>query len=73
MVEKNPVEELLVKPSVIISIYDLEQKLRNWGLTTRDIHILIQQRTKPKIPLKYIKATLEAAKRLEDSLKRDEK
>ena len=59
------------KPSVIIAINELERVLLGWGLSKKDIHLLIQERTKPKIPLKYIVATLKAAKELERVLKKE--
>jgi len=64
------IDELFIspKPSVIVAINELERVLRGWGLTKKDILLLIQQRTKPKIPLKYIEATLQAAKNLEKTL-----
>lgn len=65
--------DITPKPSVIISIYDLEKSLRRQGLDTDDILILIQRRTRPRIPLKYIKTTLEAAKKLEKSLQKGAK
>lgn len=70
----NEIDNLFVspKPSVIVAINELERVLLGWGLTKKDIQLLIQSRTKPKIPLKYIVATLKAAKELEKILQKKE-
>jgi hypothetical protein len=67
------IDDLFVspKPSVIIAVNELERVLLDWGLSKSDIYLLIQSRTKPKLPLKYIIATLKAAKELERVLKKD--
>jgi hypothetical protein len=67
------IDDLFVspKPSVIIAVNELERVLLDWGLSKSDNYLLIQSRTKPKLPLKYIIATLKAAKELERVLKKD--
>jgi len=66
--EKNPVEELLVKPSVLVTVNEMMNRLENYGLSEKDIMILVQRRTKPKVPLKHIQATLQGAIELEKTL-----
>lgn len=54
-----------ILPSVIPSIYEVERRLRSYGLSERDIIVLIQRRTRPKQSVTAIKATLKALREIE--------
>ena len=54
MTEKN------IKPSVIKTFYDMTQNLMKVGFSQRDIIIILQDRTKPKLPKNTIKIMLKA-------------
>ena len=49
-----------IKPSVIKTFYDITNNLMKVGFTQRDIVIMIQDRTRPKLPLKTVQMMLKA-------------
>lgn len=49
-----------IKPSVIKTFYDITNNLMKVGFTQRDIVLMIQDRTKPKLPLKTVQMMLKA-------------
>ena len=54
-----------IKPTLIKSFYSITQQLKNIGFSERDITILLQDRTKPKLPLSQIKIMLLAITQFE--------
>ena len=49
-----------IKPSVIKTFYDITNNLMKVGFTQRDIVIMVQDRTRPKLPLKTVQTMLKA-------------
>ena len=49
-----------IKPSVIQSFYDITKNLMRYGFTQRDIVLMIQDRTKPKLNKTVITTMLTA-------------
>lgn len=49
-----------IKPSVIKTFYDMTQNLMKVGFSQRDIVLMLQDRTIPKLPLKTVKIMLKA-------------
>ncbi|MBA7498744.1 hypothetical protein ES704_01481 [subsurface metagenome] len=49
-----------IKPSIIKTFYDMTQNLMKVGFSQRDIVIMLQDRTKPKLPVKTVRIMLKA-------------
>jgi len=59
----------LIKPQIIPCLYEIEKKLEKAGLNHRDLVILIQDRTRPKLTRVQIENALQALKKIEAQFK----
>ena len=59
MIEEN------IKPSVIQSFYEITKNLMRYGFTQKDIVLMIQERTKPKLSKTVITTMLKAITKFE--------
>jgi len=57
--------DMNIKPSIITSFYEIGKQLKSLGFKERDILILLQDRTKPKIGLTDLKNMYDAIKKFE--------
>lgn len=55
-----------IKPSIVKTFYEMTQNLMKVGFSERDVIILIQDRTKPKMSMKSVKTMLEAIIKFEE-------
>jgi len=66
-------EEGTIKPSIIKTFYEIETELKKYGFKERDILLMLQDRTKPKMSLTDIKNMYRAIKQFEQDFKRFQK
>ena len=65
MMPNEGINDVNIKPSLIASFYQMEKDLKKIGFKERDILLLLQDRTKPKMALRDIKNMFNALKRFE--------
>ena len=65
--------EFNIKPSDVRALYQIIENIEKGGLDYEDILKLIQNRTHPKLSLKYIKNVINAIKYLENTIIRNQK
>ena len=65
--------EINLKPSIIKSLYKIEQSLKECGLSEKDILILLQSRIRPRISQKIIKSVLNGIQQLELNIELNKK
>lgn len=56
------------KPKIINSFYKMFEHLKGLGLNENDVIYLLQKRTKPKVSIKDIRATIEAIRAFESQI-----
>lgn len=66
-------EDIILKPSILKTLYHIESSLKKAGLTEDDILVLLQKKIKGNMPKRTIKAVIEGLKILEKQLLRAEK
>ena len=58
--------DINIKPEIIKTFYEITQNLMKVGFTERDIVLMIQDRTKPRLGINYIKIMLKAITKFEN-------
>ena len=66
-------KDIILKPSIINTLNNIESSLKKAGLTEDDILVLLQRRIKGNMPKRTIKADLDGLKKLENQLLNAEK
>lgn len=62
--------EINIKPSIIKTFYQMVKDLEKFGFTQRDIVLMLQDRTKPRLGLNAIKIMLKAIIQFENDFKK---
>lgn len=68
--QKEVLNNMSAKPTVIDSFYKMYDHMKKFGLSEDDIVLLIQKRTNPRVNITDIRATLKAIKAFEKQIEK---